>query len=67
MKDYKNFNLDLKDYFKRYFIGHYSPAGNPFFAYAIKPTIVEWLKPKPIAYRTDQQKEIDFKGYLEDN
>ena len=36
---------------KRYFVGHYSPAGNHFFAFSIKDTVVDWLNPKPIAYR----------------
>ena len=65
VEDYKSFNLSLEDYFKRYFIGHYSPAGNHFFAFSIKPVIVEWLNPKPITYQTPQQQIIDFKGYLE--
>jgi hypothetical protein len=63
--DYKNFNLSVDDYFKRYFIGHYSPAGNHFFAFSIKPRVVEWLDPKPVTYQKSDQKMIDFKGYLE--
>ena len=34
-----------------YYIGHYKPRGNHFFAFAVKDAIVEWLEPKPIAYR----------------
>ena len=64
VEDYKNFNLSLDDYFKRYFIGHYNPTGNHFFAFSIKDRIVEWLQPKPITYRNTQQKLIDFKDYL---
>ncbi|MBM4088834.1 MAG: hypothetical protein FJ276_05295 [Planctomycetes bacterium] len=64
-EDYKSFNLSVADYFKRYFIGHYSPAGNHFFAYAIKDTVVDWLDPKPLPYRDTDQRIIDFKGYLE--
>lgn len=63
--DFKNFNLSVDRYYDRYFIGHYSPAGNHFFATAIGLTIAEWLDPKPIIYRTDQHKSTDFKGYLE--
>ncbi len=62
--DYKDFNLTLEDYMERYFIGHYSPAGNHFFAYSIKSTIVDWLDPKPVTYRDDESKMIDFEGYL---
>jgi len=50
LEDLKSFNVSIGDYLKRYFIGHYSPAGNHFFAYAIKDTVVDWLEPKPPAY-----------------
>lgn len=63
-EDFKAFNLAVEDYMKRYFIGHYSPAGNHFFAFSIKDTIVQWLEPKPITYQDDQSKMIDFEGYL---
>lgn len=65
-EDYKNFQPDVNAYFRRYFIGHYNPAGNHFFAYALKDTIVEWLDPKPLPYRDQAQQVIDFKGYLRD-
>ncbi len=65
-EDYKSFNLDVGDYFKRYFIGHYSPAGNHFFAYALKDRVVDWLAPKPLPYGDTAQKIIDFKGYLQE-
>lgn len=64
LEDYKAFNLSVEDYMKRYFIGHYSPAGNHFFAFSVKNIIVDWLDPKPITYRDDGQRMIDFKGYL---
>jgi hypothetical protein len=65
VEDYRNFNLSIEDYFNRYFIGHYSPAGNHFFAFSIKPIVVEWLRPKPITYQSLQEQMINFKGYLE--
>jgi len=65
-EDYKDFNVSVGDYFKRYFIGHYSPAGNHFFAYALKERAVDWLDPKPLPYRDTTQKIIDFKGYLQE-
>ena len=65
-EDFKSFNLSVGDYFKRYFIGHYNPAGNHFFAYAIKDRVVDWLDPKPLPYRNNTQAIIDFKGYLQD-
>jgi hypothetical protein len=63
--DYKKFNLNLDDYYKRYFLGHYNPAGNHFFAYSIKDKLVKWLDPKPITYEKSDKKWVDFEGYLE--
>ncbi|MDQ1318160.1 MAG: hypothetical protein QG588_1817 [Candidatus Poribacteria bacterium] len=65
LEDYRSFNLSVEDYMKRYYIGHYSPAGNHFFAYSIKDSIVNWLNPKPITYRDDGQRMVDFKGYFQ--
>lgn len=62
--DYQAFNLSVDEYLKRYFIGHYSPAGNHFFAHSIKDPIVDWLDPSPITYRDDGSTAIDFVGYL---
>ena len=64
LEDFKNFKLTLDDYMGRYFNGHYTPAGNHFFAYALKDTLVDWLHPKPITYRQDDSKWIGFEGYL---
>jgi hypothetical protein len=64
-EDFKSFNLSVGDYFKRYFIGHYSPAGNHFFAYSLKDKVADWLDPKPLPYRETTRQIIDFKGYLE--
>lgn len=68
-EDYKSFKPGIQDYFKRYFVnnGHYSPAGNHFFAYSIKNKITDWLDPKPVTYRNAGERIIDFKGYLEKN
>jgi len=49
---------------KRYYIGHYSPAGNHFFAYALKDMLIEWLEPKTISYSDPTTQQINFKGYL---
>lgn len=64
VEDYKDFNLSIKDYLKRYLIGHYSPIGNHFFAYKIIPHLVEMLEPKPITYSQKDKQIINFKGYL---
>ncbi len=64
VEDFKPFKLSLDDYMRRYFNGHYNPAGNHFFAYSIKGNIVDWLEPKPMPYRTDAQRMIDFREYV---
>ena len=48
----------------RYHIGHYSPTGNHFFAHSIKNSIIEWLSPKPITYRNNEDAMIRFQDYL---
>lgn len=50
-KDFACFNLDVDTYLHRYYHGHYGPAGNHFFAHAIKDRVVAWLDPKPKPYR----------------
>lgn len=67
VEDFKAFKIPLDEYLQRYFIGHYSPAGNHFFAFSIKKHVVEWLNPKPITYREGTDRVIDFKGYLKDD
>ena len=54
----------MEEYMDRYFIGHYKPSGNHFFAYSIKDKIVDWLNPKPITYQQGSDKLIRFNGYL---
>ena len=63
-EDYKCFNLSLEDYMARYHIGHYSPTGNHLFAHSIKNPIIEWLSPKPITYRDDENAMTHFRNYL---
>ena len=65
VEDYKSFRIPFDQYMKRYFIGHYSPAGNHFFAYAIKDTVVDWLDPKPITYQNQDDRWGTFEGYLQ--
>ncbi|MBM3855428.1 MAG: hypothetical protein FJ399_20120, partial [Verrucomicrobia bacterium] len=49
--DFAQFRIPAAAYLKRLYNGHYSPAGNQFFAFALKRSLVEWLDPKPIAYQ----------------
>ncbi|MCX7933854.1 MAG: hypothetical protein N3A66_01180 [Planctomycetota bacterium] len=58
-EEYKFFKLPLEKWLSRYYLsragaqvfGHYSPAGNFWFAHTIRPYLVDWLDPKPPAYR----------------
>jgi hypothetical protein len=67
LRDFQNYKLSFADYMKLYFIGHYNPRGNHFFAYSLKDKVVEWLDPKPITYQKRDPQTIDFKGYLSDS
>jgi len=51
VEDFRAFNLSAQEYVNRYYIGHYKPQGNHFFAFAIKDAVVDWLDPKPLSYR----------------
>ena len=50
MADFKKYKINVDDYAGQYWIGHYSPRGNFFQAYAIKDKLVEMLDPKPAPY-----------------
>ena len=65
-RDFAHFHLTTKEYLARYYSGHYTPQGNQFFAYAIKSAVVDWLDPKPPAYRGSGA-VLDFRDgkYLE--
>jgi hypothetical protein len=64
VRDFERYRIPFEEYRKLYFIGHYNPRGNHFFAYAIKDTVVSSLDPKPITYRKRDQGLVDFEGYL---
>ena len=64
LRDFRRSNLPYGDYLKQYFIGHYNPKGNHFFAYSIKGNVVEWLDPRTITYRRADPDSVDFRGYL---
>jgi len=58
-EEFKQFRCSADEYIGRTYIGragaqvfgHYSPAGNFWFAQAIRHELVDWLDPKPPAYR----------------
>lgn len=45
--EFDTLKVTAKEYVDRYYIGHYTPRGNHFFAYAIKDAIRDWLTPRP--------------------
>lgn len=63
-KDFKLFNMTVEEYVDYYFIGHYSPKGNHFFAYALKDKLLEILDPPPVTYSQTDSHAVSFKGYL---
>jgi len=64
-EDFRNSKQSAEDYFRKYFVGHYDPDGNRFFASSIKTKLVGWLNPKPVTYQNSNKQYIDFKGYLD--
>ena len=50
VEDYSHSNAPIDTYLNRYYIGHHTPAGNFFFAWAIRNRICDWLDPSPIPY-----------------
>jgi hypothetical protein len=64
LRDFERYKISWEEYLKQYFIGHYNPRGNHFFAYSIKDKVVTWLQPKPIPYRERDEASVDFQGYL---
>lgn len=58
-EEYKAYRLSIPKFLERFYIaragaqvfGHYSPAGNFWFAHAVRQDLVDWLDPKPPAYR----------------
>jgi hypothetical protein len=48
--EFEEFNIELKEYLSKYFIGHYNPLGNMFCAQAITNKLVEVMEPKPVSY-----------------
>ena len=62
--EFDTFKLTAKEYVDRYYVGHYTPRGNPFVAYAVKDAIRDWLTPAPPSYQNNGEPLIRFQGYL---
>jgi hypothetical protein len=50
-KEHANSKLSADAFLDPYYIGHHTPLGNFFFAWAIKDALVNWLNPKPLPYQ----------------
>jgi hypothetical protein len=58
-QEFKTFKGSINDFCTRFYVaragaqvfGHYNPYGNFWFAYAIRRELVDWMNPKPPAYR----------------
>lgn len=58
-EEYKAFRPGINNFLSRFYVaragaqvfGHYTPAGNFWFAYALRQPLVDWLSPKPPAYQ----------------
>ena len=50
-QDFERHQVSVDDYLKPFYIGHHTPRGNFFFAWAIKDRLVSWLDPSPLPYR----------------
>ncbi|MEQ8848967.1 hypothetical protein [Botrimarina sp.] len=65
VEDFARFRGTPKEYVDRYYIGHYTPTGNHFFAYAVKDQMVAWLNPLPPSYAgAGDETLLRFEGYL---
>ena len=49
-EDYERYSCSIDEYLERLYIGHHTPRGNFFFAWASREWLVEALDPKPIPY-----------------
>lgn len=45
--------LPIEDFLQPYYVGHHSPLGNAFIAYAVKDRLVDLMNPKPLPYRKE--------------
>ena len=64
VEDYQAFAIPPQAYLRRYYIGHYNPTGNHYVAHALKPHLVRWLDPPPLAYREGGGSLTEITGEL---
>lgn len=49
--DFARYKIDVNEYLKLHYVGHYGPLGNFFCAFAMKDAVVDFLDPKPLPYQ----------------
>ena len=54
LADFDKYKIGAREYLAQYFIGHYTPRGNQFCAFALKDQLVSRLDPKPLPYQTER-------------
>ena len=59
---FQTFRGSPTEFLAPYFNGHHSPAGNYFFAEALRKPFIDWLTPKPPSFRDLQSS----RGYFPD-
>jgi hypothetical protein len=64
VEDFRDFGIPADRYVRRYYNGHYAPAGNHFFAFAIKDDLLAWLDPVPVTYRKDRPSVAEVSALL---
>ncbi len=57
-QEFSTYRVTPEEYAGRYYIGHYNPRGNHFFAFAVKDAILAWLNPKSPTYRSDEGQSL---------
>ncbi len=50
--EFEQSRLGLDTFLKRYYIGHHTPLGNAFTAWAMVDQVANWLEPKPVTYQS---------------
>ncbi len=50
--EFEHSTYDLDAFVRRFYIGHHTPFGNAYAAWAMMNTVVEWLEPVPLPYRS---------------
>lgn len=54
-QEFRQSKADIKTFLNRFYnvhLGHHTPAGNFFTAWALKERVAKWLKPAPLPYRS---------------